>query len=332
MGKRLVVVSAGEIGWLEVPNREPGPGEVRVRPEFGVEKHGTMAAFVKGYANERGRWDDKFRVHQKEGMMWNYPIPLGNMQFGVTEDGERVAWGGAFEDSVVLKSAGLRRLNGIDWRDAAMLDPGEFALGAVRDSGLRIGDTVAVFGLGAIGLAVVQLAKISGASKVFALDPIASRRAVAEQFGAISIDPSEGDAGMALREQTGMLGADVVIEYSGSWRALQAAFRGVTYGGTIAYGAFPPAFPAGLDLGGEAHMNRPKVVFTRACSDPNPDHPRWTNARIVATVWDLIADGSLKGDLIVDPPVPFGDLERIYPEIAAHPEKHLKLSVEYPRP
>jgi threonine dehydrogenase-like Zn-dependent dehydrogenase len=329
MAQRLVCLSPGVIGWQEVAEREPEPGEVRVRPKFGVEKHGTMAAFVKGYANERGSWDAVDRVHRSSGVLWNYPVPLGNMQFGVTESG-RVAWWGPFQDLAIVAATNLIEIEEVHWVDAAMQDPGEFALGALRDGGMRLGDTVAVFGLGAIGLACVQLARAAGAACVFALDPIEARRTVAERYGAVSIDPTIGDAGMALREATAMLGVDVVIEYFGAWRALQAAFRGVAYGGTIAYGAFPAPFPAGLDLGGEAHMNRPRLISTRACSDPNPDHPRWSEGRIRATVWDFIRRGSLKGVGIVDLPVPFGDLAEIYPEIAAHPERHLKLSVEYP--
>ncbi|AIE83807.1 zinc-dependent alcohol dehydrogenase [Fimbriimonas ginsengisoli] len=331
MAKRLVCHSPGEIGWAEVADRDPQAGEVRVRPSYGVEKHGTMAAFVKGYANDRGRWDSEARVHRADGVLWNYPVPLGNMQFGHTEVGEAVAWWGPFQDIAVIGESSLRPLGNVAWRNAAMQDPGEFALGALRDGHLRIGDSVAVFGLGAIGLAAVQLAQAAGASKIFALDPIPSRREVAKRYGAVTIDPASGDAGMALREMTDMDGVDVVIDFSGAWRALQAGFRGVGYGGIIAYGAFPAPFPAGLDLGGEAHMNRPKIVFSRACSDPNPDHPRWSEARIREEVWALIQRGLLRGDGIVDEPVPFADLPRIYPEIAARPEAHLKLSVEYPR-
>ncbi|CAN5572608.1 zinc-binding alcohol dehydrogenase [soil metagenome] len=329
MAKRLVCSAPGVIGWLEVPDREPGEGEVRVRPTYGVEKHGTMAAFVKGYANERGRWDAEARVHRPEGVLWSYPVPLGNMQFGTSDEGERVAWWGAFQDVSVLAKTSLRPLGKVDWKDAAMQDPGEFALGALRDGGVRIGDQVAVFGLGAIGLATVQLAFAAGAGRVFAIDPIPSRRAVAERYGATAIGAP--DTGLALREATGMRGVDVVVDFSGAWRALQAAFRGIAYGGTIAYGAFPAPFPAGLDFGGEAHMNRPRIVFSRACSEPNPDHPRWDEARIREAVWSLIQKGALQGGGIVDEPVLFDRLAEVYPEIAAHPESHLKLAVEYPR-
>ncbi|MDR3692248.1 MAG: zinc-binding alcohol dehydrogenase [Fimbriimonas sp.] len=330
MGKRLVVQSNGAIEWLEVPERNPGPGEARITPLFGVEKHGTMAAFVKGYGNERGRWDSEHRMHRSEGTLWPYPVPLGNMQFGKTEAGERVAWWGAFESDPVISDSSLIRMGEIGWRDAAMQDPGEFALGALRDANARIGDRIAVFGLGAIGLAAVQLAVASGASQVFAIDPIASRRAVAEKYGATAVDPEGIDVGLVLREATSMTGVDVVIDYSGAWRALQSGLRGVAYGGTIAYGAFPAPFPAGLDLGGEAHMNRGKIVFTRSCSEPNPDFPRWDETRVKKTVWSLIERGLLRGESIVDEPVPFDDLDRVYPEIAKHPETHLKLATVYP--
>lgn len=300
-----------------------------MRPSHGVEKHGTMTAFVKGYANERGRWDAEARVHRPEGVLWSYPVPLGNMQFGTLESGERVSWWGPFQDETVVTESSLRSLGRVDWRDAAMQDPGEFALGALRDGGVRIGDDVAVFGLGAIGLAAVQLARAAGAARVFALDPIPARRAVAERYGATPLDGE--DAGMAVREATDMRGVDVAIDFSGASRALQAAFRSVAYGGTIAYGAFPAPFAAGLDLGGEFHMNRPRVISTRACSEPNPDHPRWDEARIRTSVWGLIQAGSLRGGGIVDDPAPFDELPKLYPEIAAHPEAHLKLSVEYPR-
>ncbi len=329
MAMRLVCSAPGEIGWLEIPDREPEAGEVRVRPTHGVEKHGTMAAFVKGYANERGRWDREALVHRPEGVLWRYPVPLGNMQFGTTASGERVAWWGAFQDSSVIAESALRLIGDVAWQDAAMQDPGEFALGALRDGHVRIGDDVAVFGLGAIGLATVQLARAAGAARVFALDPIPSRRAIAESFGAIAIHAD--DAGMAIREATDMRGVDVAIDFSGSSRALQSALRAVAYGGTVVCGAFPAPYPAGLDFGGEAHMNRPKIIFSRACSDPNPDHPRWSEDRIREAVWTLIQRGQLKGTGIVDAPTPFADLPTVYPDIAAHPEAHLKLSVEYPQ-
>ena len=204
--------------------------------------------------------------------------------------GETVFAHGPFREEHVWESGRVRPLpDGVPWQAAVCLDPADFALGAVRDGHVRLGDAVAVFGLGAIGLMVVQLARLSGASPVIGVDPIELRRQVAAETGAhLTLDPTACDAGLEIREATGGRGADVCIDYSGHHEALQQALRGVAYLGTVVPGAAPGAWPAGLDLGAEAHMNRPTLVFSRACSEPNPEHPRWDEGRLFDVVWRLL--------------------------------------------
>jgi len=338
--KRLVCVEAGKVDWQEIEEPALGHHDVRIRCRFGVEKHGTMAAFFKGYANRRGGWDAERRFHTSGGMLWNYPIGLGNMQCGdVVETGsqvsqikvgERTFVSFPFQPVIVCQESQARVLKAdLPWQTGMLLDPAEFACGAIRDGNVRLGDRVAVFGLGAIGLVVVQALKAAGAEVVVAIDPVEHRRAVAAQSGATSLDPIGTDVGLTLREICGGIGPDVVIDFSGSAHALQAALRGVAYGGTIVCGAFPPPHTVGLDFGGEAHMNRPRIVFSRACSDPNPDHPRWDAARIQRLTTELINRGDLDGTSIVDPPISFDNLKEVYPRIGDAPENSIKLSVCY---
>lgn len=342
--KRLACTGPGRVEWLEVEPSTPGQGEIRVVCEKGVEKHGTMMSFYKGVANSRGRWDDEMLVHRTgEGMLWGYPIPLGNMQAGRVvqagpgaerfKEGERVFFHGFFQPETVLAEDSAWALpDSCRWKDAMLLDPGEFALGAIRDAGVRAGDRVAVFGLGAIGLVAVQmLRRVAGASWVAAFDTAPARLKAALECGAdAALDPSTLDAGLWLKESTDGLGPDVVIDFSGALPALQAAIRGIAYGGTIAMGAFPAPWGPGLDLGGEAHMNRPRLVFTRACSDPNPDHPRWRHRRIQETVYQMIIEGRLDGEPIIGPIVPFDSLAEEYARVAGDPLAGIKLAVEYP--
>ena len=216
------------------------------------------------------------------------------------------------------------------WQAAVCLDPADFALGAVRDGHVRIGDAVAVFGMGAIGLMAVQLARLAGAHPVIAVEPIPLRRKVAAACGAdLVLDPSDGDAGRAIKEATHKRGADVCIDYSGHHRALQAALRGVAYGATVVAGSWPGAYPAGLDLGAEAHFNRPRIVFSRACSEPNPDHPNWDEKRLFEVAWRLLCEGRLECEAVVQPLVEFDDLLEEYPRIASHPEDSVKLGVRF---
>ena len=133
---------------------------------------------------------------------------------------------------------------GVPWQAAVCLDPADFALGAIRDGHIRLGDAVAVFGMGAIGLFVVQLAKLAGAYPVIAVDPIPLRRDVALECGADTVmDPTACDAGLEIKLATDRRGADVCVDYSGHYSALQAALRGVAYLGTVVAGAWPAATP-----------------------------------------------------------------------------------------
>jgi threonine dehydrogenase-like Zn-dependent dehydrogenase len=178
----------------------------------------------------------------------------------------------------------------------------------------------------------VQLAKLSGASQIIAVDLFENRRQAALELGADHVlDPSEvDDAGLAIRELTGWRGVDVAIEYSGSAPAMQSAIKAVAFGGNIVAGAFPAPYPAGLDFGGEAHMNRPNIIFSRTESDPNRDHPRWDNTRVRETLMDMIRKGTLTGEPIVKPVVPFNDdLVEQYTKIATEPASNIKFAVEY---
>ena len=152
--------------------------------------------------------------------------------------GDRVCAYSGFRNMAVLNERNCWKMGAdMSWKSAVCLDPGEFALEAVRDSHLRIGDAVAVFGLGAIGLMVLQFCKLAGAYPIIALDPLVHRRAAAEQLGAtLTLDPTACDAGLEIKKATGKRGVDVAIEYSGARAALQQALRGLAYGGTVLCG------------------------------------------------------------------------------------------------
>ena len=71
----------------------------------------------------------------------------------------------------------------------------------VRDGHIRIGDAVAVFGMGGIGLMALQLAKLAGAYPVIGVDPLELRRNVALECGAdMVIDPTTEDAGLEIKK------------------------------------------------------------------------------------------------------------------------------------
>ena len=329
-----------EIREYEAP--EPAEGEVLVRSEYAACKHGTEMAMVRGYGRARGRFDPALHLFVgKRERREPRPVRVGNMFVGkVTATGPgvkglrvggRVLGHGPFREVHLVPEGGCWKMpEGLSWKSAVCLDPADFSMGAVRDGNVRIGDAVAVFGMGAIGLMVVQIAKLSGACPVIAVEPLANRRRAAEACGAdIVLDPTACDVGLEIKKATEGRGVDVAIEYSGSVHALQAALRSVAFGGNVVAGAFPPPYGPGLDLGAEAHLNIPNIIFSRACSEPNREHPRWHELRILATCWRLLIEGKLSGDRIVTPVVPFEELVTEYPRIASDPGSNIKLGATF---
>ena len=184
--------------------------------------------------------------------------------------------------------------------------------------------------MGAISLMGIQFARLAGAHPIIAVDPIGRRLRVAEKLGAThTLDPTNTDSGKEIKKICGTRGADVVIEYSGNRRALQDALRGVAFGGTVVCGAFPAPYDADLDLGAEAHINRPNIIFSRACSDPSRDHPRWNESRLFETCHRLIVSRQITGVGIVSDPVPVAEILSAYLKMSEEPEYSIKLGYAF---
>jgi threonine dehydrogenase-like Zn-dependent dehydrogenase len=347
MPRELVCVAKERLAWREYPEPALGPDEVRIQSDFSAAKHGTEMAFFKGYAHPRGAFDPALKVFSGRAPADPYGpggTPVGNMTVGRVVEagpkvespavGDRVLLYGHFRQSHVRRADRCWKLPPeISWQTAVCLDPSDFALGAVRDGHVRVGDAVAVLGMGAIGLMAVQMARVAGARPVIASEPIASRRDLARRLGAdLALDSYGCDVGLEIKKATGGRGADVVIDYSGAAEALQDALRGVAYGGKVVAGAFPPPYGAGLDFGAESHLNVPDLVFSRACSEPHRDAPRWNERRLFETVLGLMREGRIRGDEVVTPVVPFETLAEEYPKIASRPETFVKLAARYRSP
>ena len=102
------------------------------------------------------------------------------------------------------------------------------------------GSTVAVIGCGGVGQAVLQGARIAGASRIFAIDPVELKRKTAEAFGATDlIDPSVGDATAQVMELTGGIGVDYAFEVIGLPETITQAYTMARRGGTAVVVGMP---------------------------------------------------------------------------------------------
>jgi len=104
---------------------------------------------------------------------------------------------------------------------------------AIAHAGMRAGDTVAVLGLGPVGLCAVQAALAAGAVRVFAIDSVAERLAMAESFGATPLHLTEQDPKREVRAATEGLGVDVVVDAVGDPGPLALAVSLARDAGTV---------------------------------------------------------------------------------------------------
>jgi threonine dehydrogenase-like Zn-dependent dehydrogenase len=157
--------------------------------------------------------------------------PLGGWRFGNTIDGcqaEYVLVPDAMNNLAVVP-------DGLTDEQVLMCpDIMSTGFGGAESGGIRIGDTVAVFAQGPIGLCATAGAKLSGATLVIGVDRIASRLAIARRMGAdVVVDSSREDPVEAIMRLTNGRGVDVAIEALGLQDTFEACLRVLRPGGTL---------------------------------------------------------------------------------------------------
>jgi alcohol dehydrogenase len=158
-----------------------------------------------------------------EGRVFGHGATLGSLQ-------------GAQAERVLVPHANLtlRRVPEGMSDDAALFAGDVMGTGfhAIAQTDFEPGDSVAVLGLGPVGLCAVQAARAAGAAKVIAIDRVEDRLRMAESFGAEPVHLTEQDPRAAVREATGR-GVDVAVDAVGHPDALELACRLARKAGTI---------------------------------------------------------------------------------------------------
>jgi 2-desacetyl-2-hydroxyethyl bacteriochlorophyllide A dehydrogenase len=116
---------------------------------------------------------------------------------------------------------------------AIMMCSSATSLHALRKARLCQGETVAVFGIGGLGVSAIQLATSLGAAKVFAVDINPHKLAIAARFGAVPVDARQ-DPVAQIRDLTNGRGVDVALEFVGLGCTMQQAVRSLAVLGRAA--------------------------------------------------------------------------------------------------
>lgn len=124
--------------------------------------------------------------------------------------------------------------DGLTDADGAMLEPLGVAIHAVDLAGLKPGMQVGVFGCGPIGLLVLQMARLAGATRIIATDKMAHRLEAADSLGASQVfDVSANPDLDRIEAAAGEYGLDVAFEAAGENDAVETAIQAVRPGGKV---------------------------------------------------------------------------------------------------
>ncbi|MFC9509215.1 Zn-dependent alcohol dehydrogenase [Streptomyces sp. NPDC057002] len=257
-----------EITGIDLP--DPGPGQVRVRLAAAGVCHsdlslsdGTMRVPVPAVLGHEGAGTvvavgkDVTHVAPGDGVVLNWAPSCGachacslgevwlcaNALNGAADVYARTTEGtdlhpglnvAAFaEETVVSAACVLPVPQGVPLTDAALLGCAVLTgYGAVHHSArVRPDETVAVFGVGGVGLAALQAARIAGASKIVAVDVSAEKEELARAAGATDYVIASENTAREIRALTGKQGVDVAVECAGRAVSIRTAWDSTRRGG-----------------------------------------------------------------------------------------------------
>ena len=374
--KQVVQNLRGDVRLTEVPAPALRPGGVLVRTVCSVLSPGTERTNVERSRRsmlskakdrpdlvrqviERMRRDGWTATLKSVNERLDALVPMGYSSAGVVEAvgegvrdlrvGDRVACaGGGYASHAELvwvpqllcarvPSGGPHEVR---LADAAFATLGAIALQGFRQGELRLGETVAVTGLGLLGLLTVQLAKAAGCRVVAAdLDP--DRIALARRLGADVAVRAGEEYETAIRQATSGRGADAVLITAATDSpepVRQAGRLARDRAVVVVVGAVPADVPRS-----PFYEKEVEVRFSRSYGpgryDPSyeergHDYPvgyvRWTEQRNLEAVLDLLAQGRLDLEPLVSHRFQIAEAERAYQVLTDPDAKALAIVLEYP--
>jgi 2-desacetyl-2-hydroxyethyl bacteriochlorophyllide A dehydrogenase len=199
---------------------------------------------------------------------------------------------------------------------AALIQVATTCVHGQRRTDIFPGQSVAVVGLGVAGQIHVELAKVWGAHPVIGITRSKYKRELAEQLGADLTLSSGPESVQAVKEATGGVGADIVIECTGVASALADAINMVRLGGTILLFGITSATQMNLPFY-QLYFKELKIVNTRAAT-----------GRDFPPTIDLVARGALNLKPLVTHIVPLAELEKAIGMLVADEDHRMKIIID----
>jgi threonine dehydrogenase-like Zn-dependent dehydrogenase len=328
----VMVLRPGELGFVEQPDPEAGPGDVKIRVHLsGLSSRSEIERYAR---NPSGK-----------------PEQIGYNVVGVVEAvgdevtgfsiGDRVyAAVGHADVAVVDASLVIKIPDGVDDESACFAYLPTLGTHALRLASYQPGEYVAISGQGIIGQTAGLMARLYGA-RTIAIDISDDRLALAKKFGAhLTVNPRRDDLQAVIADFCGRAGLDIVIDTASSWRSLSQALDLVRKRGRVVMLGIIRDAPSPDDSlrffdAYRRNMHAKEAVIVGASNDAHDadgtSGARFTRERNIEEVLDHVAAGSLDLKQLITHRYPIDELETVYKLLLNGGEDHLGVVFRWPQ-
>ena len=294
----IVLTGKQQVELRDEPVPDLPPDGVAVRTRVSLISSGTETICYRGESDPGSHWHHWVR----------YPFYLGYSNVGVIEQigaavsgfaaGERVFTTANHHQVAVARGTPVRIPDAVTDESAAWSKLATIAQTGVRRAQLAMGATVAIIGLGPLGQLLSQYARVMGAERVIAIDPLASRLDVARAHGATHrFAGSSGDALPFVEELTGGARADVVFDATGHPPVLPLALPlAKRFGLVMLIGDAPN--PSQQVLTSDVITRQISIRGTHNENLPG-DQAQWSPARQIELFYTYLMRGQMRVDDLI---------------------------------
>ncbi|XVH31013.1 zinc-dependent alcohol dehydrogenase [Haloferacaceae archaeon DSL9] len=334
--RSLRFVGTRQLDFVESPIPEPSAGEVRVKTLVSAISPGTELLVYRGDAPTDLVADEAI---SSLSTSLSYPLRYGYAAVGrVTAIGtgvddewlDRLVFAFNPHETHFLATPGeLHPVpDGIDPERAALVPSVETAVNLVLDGAPRIGERVAVFGQGLVGLLTTALLSPFPLAKLTTVDGLADRRRRSKALGAdASVSPDELGT-VHDRPPTGETsGTDLTYELSGNPDALDDAISVTGYDGRVVIGSWYGTKRVDVDLGGRFHRSRIELISSQVSTVDPSLRGRWDAERRFDVSWERLT--ALDLDHLVTHRYPFDDARTAYERLDDAPNETVGILFSY---
>jgi 2-desacetyl-2-hydroxyethyl bacteriochlorophyllide A dehydrogenase len=217
---------------------------------------------------------------------------------------------------------------------AVFLPTAETAVNLVHDGRPLAGEKVVVFGQGIVGLLTTALLASTPLAALVSLDRIARRREASLALGAtLALDPGRPEWAARLTQSMAdpaPPGSDLTYELTGDPAVLDHALHATGFDGRVVIGSWYGEKRAALDLGGEFHRSRIRIISSQVSTVAPSLRGRWTHARRLGFALSCL--DRIRPEGLITHRIPFEDAADAYRLLAEKPEQALQCVLTYPSP